>query len=204
MLQFLAVRFGRALITMLLVLIIAFLTVRFSGTPFGQMYPDSLTAELEQALMEKYGFDQPLLSQFGTYLGKAVQGDFGRSLYSREYAVDIYAEKMPYTLAVGGLALLLAIAVGIPLGALAALYRTSPGSRFSMGFAFLGYAVPHFVIGIGLILLFGYYWRVLPTTGLDTWMHYVLPVVTLAIPMIATLARFLRASMMDAISHPMC
>jgi peptide/nickel transport system permease protein len=71
-----------------------------------------------------------------------------------------------------------------------------------MGAAFLGYAMPHFVIAIGLILLFGYHWRALPTVGLDTWRHYILPVAALSIPMIAGLARFMRASMLDAINNP--
>lgn len=202
MVRFIVIRLFRALVTMFLVLVIAFLTVRFSGTPFEQMYPEGLTPELEAALMAKYGLDQPILTQFRVYVTQFFQGDFGRSLHSREHVIDIYLSKLPYTLAIGGLALVVAIALGIPLGAAAALWRTHPGSRAGMGFAFLGYAMPHFVIGIGLILLFGYYWRALPTTGLDTWRHYILPVVTLSIPMIAGLARFMRASMLDAVNNP--
>lgn len=70
-----------------------------------------------------------------------------------------------------------------------------------MWVAFLGYAIPHFVIGIGLILLFGYYLRIFPTSGLATPQHYILPVITLAIPMIAAIARFMRAAMLDAIAQ---
>ena len=202
MLRFLAIRLARAGVTMFLVLVIAFLTVRFSGTPFEQMYPEGLTPQLQAALEAKYGLDQPLLTQFRVYLGQLAQGDFGRSLHSGEKVLDIYLARMPYTLAIGGMALVLAIAVGIPLGAVAALWRTHPGTRIGMGAAFLGYAMPHFVIAIGLILLFGYHWRALPTVGLDTWRHYILPVAALAIPMIAGLARFMRASMLDAINNP--
>ena len=201
MLSFMANRFARAAVTMFLVLVIAFLTLRLSGTPFEFMYPEGLTPELEARLAEKYGLDRPLPEQFVAYLGQVAQGEFGRSLHSREPVVEMYLRGMPHTLTIGGLALVLAIAIGIPLGAAAALWRTSPGARIGMGIAFLGYAVPHFVIGIGLILLFGYHWRVLPTTGLDTWKHYILPIVCLALPMIAGLARFMRAAMMDAISH---
>jgi peptide/nickel transport system permease protein len=202
MLRFLAIRLARAAITMFLVLVIAFLTVRLSGTPFQQMYPEGLTPQLQAALEAKYGLDQPLLTQFRVYIGQLAQGDFGRSLHSGEKVLDIYLARMPYTLAIGGMALVIAIAVGLPLGAVAALWRRSPATRLGMGAAFLGYAMPHFVIAIGLILLFGYHWKALPTVGLDTWRHYVLPVVTLSIPMIAGLARFMRASMMDAIAHP--
>ena len=202
MLRFLVIRLLRAAVTMFVVLAIAFLTVRFSGTPFERMYPEGLTPALQAALEAKYGLDQPLWVQFRVYLTQFFQGDFGRSLHSGQKVLDIYLDKLPYTLAIGGLALVAAIGVGIPLGAAAALWRSHPGSRAGMGLAFLGYAMPHFVIGIGLILLFGYYWRLLPTTGLDTWRHYILPVFCLAIPMIAGLARFMRAAMLDAITNP--
>lgn len=202
MLRFMAIRIARAAITMFLVLVIAFVTLRLSGTPFEFMYPEGITAEHLAALEAKYGLDRPWIEQFWVYLTDVAQGNFGRSLYTNEVVWEIYAERMPYTLAVGGLALLLAVLIGIPLGAFAALYRTAPGARIGMGFAFLGYAIPHFVIGIGLILFFGYYLRVLPTTGLATPQHYILPVVALAIPMIAAIARFMRAAMLDAIGHP--
>ena len=201
MLRVMAILIFRAVVTMFLVLVIAFVTLRLSGTPFEFMYPEGITAEHQAALEAKYGLDRPWLEQFWVYLTDIFQCNFGRSLYTSERVWEMYADRMPYTLAIGGLALLLAIAVGIPLGAVAALYRSSPGARVGMGFAFLGYAIPHFVIGIGLILFFGYYLRVLPTTGLSTPQHYILPVITLAIPMIAAIARFMRAAMLDAIGH---
>lgn len=201
MLQFMSIRVLRAAITMFLVLVIAFITLRLSGTPFEFMYPEGITEEHLAALEKKYGLDRPWLEQFRTYLADIFSGNFGRSLYTSEHVWQMYATRMPHTITVGGLALLLAIAIGIPLGALAALYRSSVGARVGMGFAFLGYAIPHFVIGIGLILYFGYYLRVLPTTGLETPKHYILPVITLAIPMIAAIARFMRAAMLDAIGH---
>ena len=195
MLRFLAIRAVRAVVTMFLVLVIAFLTVRLSGTPFETMYPEGLTPQLQAALESKYGLDQPLVTQFVFYLGQLAQGDFGRSLHSGEKVLDIYLARMPYTLAIGGMALLVAIVIGIPLGASAALWRDHAGPRLGMSAAFLGYAMPHFVIAIGLIVLLGYHWRALPTVGLDTWRHYILPVAALSIPMIAGLARFMRASM---------
>lgn len=202
MLRFMALRLARAAVTMFLVLVIAFVTLRLSGTPFEFMYPEGITAEVQAALEAKYGLDRPWIEQFATYLADMAQGNFGRSLYTSEHVWKMFADRMPYTLAVGGMALFLAICIGIPVGAFAALYRGSPAAQAGMGFAFLGYAVPHFVIGIGLILLFGYVLRILPTTGLSTPRHYILPVVTLAIPMIAAIARFMRAAMLDAIGHP--
>jgi len=202
MLNFMTWRVLRALVTMFLVLVIAFLTVRLSGEPFEAMFPQGITAEAEAALRSKWQLDLPLHEQFWIYLGKMLTGDFGRSLFTNERVWEIYFARMPATLSVGALALVLAIAVGIPLGAVSALRRGAASERIAMGFAFLGYAVPHFVLGIGLILLFGYHWRILPTSGLDTRAHYILPVLTLAVPMIAGIARFMRAAMLDAVSQP--
>jgi peptide/nickel transport system permease protein len=186
---------------MFFVLVIAFLTVRYSGEPFEAMFPQGITIEHEQALKKQWLLDRPMVEQFSIYFGRILQGDFGRSLFSHEKVWKIYASRMPATLAVGSLALLLAIALGIPIGALAALRRGHSSERVAMGFAFLGYAVPHFVLGIGLILCFGYYARLLPASGLDSPVHYILPVLTLSIPMLAAIARFMRAAMLDAIGQ---
>lgn len=202
MTRFMLWRLARAAVTMFFVLVIAFLTVRLSGEPFNKMFPTGITAEHEAALRAKWQLDLPLWEQFAIYCGKLATGDFGRSIFTHEKVWEIYATRMPATLAIGALALVLAMVIGIPLGAVSALQKGSVTERTLMGLAFLGYAVPHFVFGIGLILLFGYFWRALPTTGLDSARHYILPVITLAIPMIAGIARFMRAAMLDAIGQP--
>lgn len=201
MLQFMGWRILRAMFTMFIVLVIAFLTLRLSGQPFDAMFPEGLTIEAEQALIARWQLDLPLYEQFALYLGNISRGDFGQSLFTRERVIDMYAERIVPTLEIGGLALMLAIFVGIPLGAFAVIRRGTGFERFAMWVAFLGYAVPHFVIGIGLILVFGYHLRVLPTTGLSSPQHYILPVITLAIPTIAAIARFTRAAMLDAIAQ---
>lgn len=202
MVQFMSGRLLRALVALTLVLIIAFVTVRFSGEPFERMFPEGTTVEHEQALRVEWNLDKPLPVQFMIYLGNIFSGNFGQSLFTKESVWLIYAERLPATLALGGLSLLVAIGIGIPLGAISALWRQSAAARLAMWFAFLGYAVPHYVLGIGLVLLFGYFWRILPTSGLDSAWHYILPVLTLAIPMIAALARYMRAAMLDAIAQP--
>ncbi len=202
MLRFFLWRLSRALVTMFFVLLIAFLTVRFSGDPLESMFPEGVTIEQAEALYRRWNLDLPLAEQFAIYLGHILTGDFGRSLFSEEKVWKMYADRLPATLSVGALALVVAIAIGIPLGAISALKRGSVAERSLMGIAFLGYAVPHFVLGIGLILCFGYYWRLLPTSGLESPAHYILPVLTLAVPMIAGVARFMRAAMLDTIGKP--
>ena len=186
---------------MFVVLVISFVVGRLSGTPFEIMFPDGLTVEHQEALEKKYKLDLPMHEQFQLYVAQLFRGEFGRSLHTGEHVWQMYALRMPATLALGSLALLVGIFVGLPLGALAALYRKNVGVSGALILVFLGYAVPHFVIGISLILLFGYLLQILPTTGLETWRHYLLPTITLAIPMIAVLARFMRAAMLDAIGQ---
>lgn len=202
MLSFMSIRLFRAFLALLLVLVIAFVTVRFSGEPFERMFPEGLTVELEAQLRNEWFTDRSLFEQFFIYLGQIMRGDFGQSLYTKEDVWQIYADRMPATLAVGGLAFVFSVLVGLPLGAIAALWRQSGVAKTVMAFTFLGYAVPHYVLGIGLVLLFGLHWQVLPTNGLATAQHYILPVLTLSIPMIAGLARYMRAAMLDAINQP--
>lgn len=199
--SFLALRLLRALLTMFFVLVSAFLTVRLSGEPFERMFPHGLTEQAKDVLRREWNLDLPFVQQFTIYLGTLLRGDFGVSLFTGENVWQMYASRMPATLAIGSLALVLALAIGIPLGALSALRRGSATERVAMSVAFLGYAAPHFVIGIGLVLILGYHLRLLPTTGLATGQHYILPVVTLAIPMIAIIARFMRAAMLDAVAQ---
>lgn len=202
MLSFMSIRLFRAFLALLLVLVIAFVTVRFSGEPFARMFPEGLTVELEAQLRSEWFTDRSLFEQFFIYLGQILRGDFGQSLYTKEEVWQIYADRMPATLAVGGLAFVTSVLIGLPLGAIAALWRQSGVAKTVMAFTFLGYAVPHYVLGIGLVLLFGLHWQILPTNGLATAQHYILPVLTLSIPMIAGLARYMRAAMLDAINQP--
>jgi len=200
-LRYVAWRLARAALTLTIVLLIAFATLRYSGTPIQSLYPEGLTAEQEQRLLEKWNLHLPLHEQFLLYLQQIAKGDFGTSLATREPVVEVYLDRLPATLELGGLAFVVAVAVGIPLGALSALKRGTIAERAAMTLAFLGYAIPHFVIAILFILVFGFWLRWLPTTGLDTAWHYILPVTTLALPMIAAIARFMRAAMLDAIGQ---
>ena len=202
MLTFMSMRLLRAVLALAIVLTIAFVTVRYSGEPFERMFPEGLTVELEAQLRSEWFTDRSLIEQFGIYLGQIAQGDFGQWLYTKEEVWRIYADRMPATLAVGGLAFLVSVIIGLPLGAIAALWRQSGVAKTVMAFTFLGYAVPHYVLGIGLVLLFGLHLQVIPTNGLATAQHYILPVMTLSIPMIAGLARYMRAAMLDAIAQP--
>lgn len=201
MLQFLLWRTGRAAVTILAVLIACFLAVRMTGSPVDILYPEDATPEQKRLLEKQWGLDRSLPEQFGIYVTNLARGDFGVSIIERRLVTTVYAEKLQPTLMLAGLALAIGVAVGIPLGVIAALKRGRASARFAMAVAFTGYAVPHFIIAIVLILIFSYHLNWLPSTGAATPAHYVLPAVTLALPLIAALARYMRSTMLDVMNQ---
>jgi ABC-type dipeptide/oligopeptide/nickel transport system permease component len=201
MLRFLAWRVGRALLTVLLVLAGCFAAIRMTGSPVDLLYGDGATPEQIVELEREWGLDQPLHQQFGVYLRNIARGEFGLSIVERRPVVEVYAERMGPTLQLAGLALLLGTVVGLPLGMASALWRGRLGAQAAMGLTFVGYAVPHFIIAIVLILVFGYHLNWLPSTGASTPAHYVLPAVTLALPLMAVNARFMRSTLLDVLNQ---
>lgn len=201
MLQFLLWRFGRAALTIALVLLICFVAVRWTGSPVDVLYPEDATSEQRAELEKQWGLDRSLAEQFAVYLRNLARGEFGISIIERRPVVEVYAEKLEPTLKLAGAALLIGITVGIPLGAIAALRRGRATARLAMAVAFTGYAVPHFIIAIVLILVFGYHLHWLPSTGAGTPLHYILPAVTLALPLIAAIARYMRSTMLEVMNQ---
>ena len=201
MLQFVAWRLGRAILTVLLVLIACFAAIRMAGSPVDVLYPDGATPEQVEQLEIQWGLDRSLPEQFGIYILQIASGEFGVSIVERRAVTEMYGEKLEPTLRLAALALIIGIAVGIPLGVIAARQRGRPMARLAMSVAFLGYAVPHFIIAIILILIFGYHLNWLPTTGAQTAAHYILPAITLALPLIAAIARYMRSAMLDVMNQ---
>ncbi|MBM3342114.1 MAG: ABC transporter permease [Betaproteobacteria bacterium] len=201
MLRFIAWRLGRAALTVLLVLVGCFVAIRSAGSPVDILYPEDATPEQTALLEKQWGLDRSLPEQFGLYVANLARGDFGVSIIERRPVTHIYAEKLQPTLQLAGLALLIGVCVGIPLGAIAALRRGRAAARAAMALAFTGYAVPHFIIAIVLILIFSYHLNWLPSTGAASAWHYVLPAVTLALPLIAAIARYMRSTMLDVMNQ---
>src|SRR5690606_11028223 len=155
-------------------------------------------------VMAAYGFDRPLLVQYGDYLSKVVRFDFGPSLKYRDKTVaDIIAEGFPVSATIGISALALALGIGITLGVLAALRQNRPADFSVMALAMIGISIPTFVTGPILALVFGVQLGWLPSGGLDrgrmTFETLLLPVITLALPQIAIISRLTRASMIEVI-----
>jgi len=188
--------------TLFLVIVLAFLLVHAApGGPFDdqRVLPREIEANIEAA----YHLDEPLPMQFLRYVGGVVQGDFGPSYSYRDYTVsELIGRSFPISLQLGALAMLLAAVVGIGTGIVAALRQNSPLDKVVMGLAMTGISIPVFVIAPLLVLLLAVKLQWLPAswTGSQGMSRLLLPVVSLALPQIAYVARLTRASLIDVLS----
>ena len=186
--------------TLLLLITIAFFMIRVApGGPFDseKVLPPEIRANLDA----KYHLDEPLLQQYFRYLGQIVSGDFGPSFQYKDWTVnELIARGFPVSATVGGLAMLLAFVVGVLIGIIAALKQNTATDYSVMGVAMLGISIPNFVIAPLLILGTAVYAGWLPAGGWDwSWQRMVLPVITLALPVIAYIARLTRGSMIEVL-----
>jgi oligopeptide transport system permease protein len=186
--------------TMLLLITVVFFLIRVApGGPFDS--EKTLPPEIEANLNAKYHLDEPLVQQYFRYLGQILVLDFGPSFQYKDWSVnELIAQGFPVSLTVGGLAMLLAFMAGTMIGIAAALRQNTRVDYGVMGFAMLGISIPNFVVAPLLILVFAVYAGWLPAGGWD-WSpaRMVLPVVTLALPVIAYIARLTRGSMIEVL-----
>jgi len=190
-------RLVEALLTLWLLATLCFVLLRAApGGPFDA--EKAAPPEVQAALAAQYRLDRPLGAQYAAWLGDLVRGDLGPSFQYPDYTVNqLVAQALPVSALNGGLALLLALALGIPLGMLAALRADRWGDRVLMFGASLGLAVPKFVVAPLLVLLFAVTLHWLPAGGWGEARNVVLPVVALALPNIAYCARLVRASLLE-------
>jgi len=188
--------------TLWIVATLAFLLMRAApGGPFDA--ERKLPPSIEKNIKAKYHYDEPLTKQYLRYLGGIVRLDLGPSLKLQGRSVnEIIAKALPYSLALGGLALFLALFVGILLGTIAAARQNSPLDYAVMVVALVGISIPTFVIGPLLIIIFVFILRVLPVAQWGGPSHLVMPVITLAAPFAAYIARLMRAGMLDVLNQP--
>jgi len=199
--SFLLRRVLQALPTVLILLAAVFWLVRLTGDPARLYLGDFATPEAVQEVRERWGLDRPVLVQFVDYVGGVLTGDLGQSLrYSRPVS-QLIASRIGMSALLAFTALVLAVAVSVPLGTLAAIYRGTWIDSLIRLLIVVGQAVPRFYLGILLIILFSLYLDWFPTSGAGTFRHLVLPAVTLATPSIALLARLTRSSVIDVLGQ---
>jgi len=188
-----------AIPTLFIVVSLTFLLMRWApGNPFSneRKIPPEILAELEK----QYDLNGSVSSQYFRYMSKVVQGDLSISTQYRNRTVnEILAQALPVSVLLGGMAYLLALAIGIPLGAYAAVRQDRTADRLAMLIALLGLSVPSFVLAPLLVMLFGVKLHWLPVAGWGSPDQILLPVVCLAIPFAAAIARLTRGSLLDVL-----
>jgi ABC-type dipeptide/oligopeptide/nickel transport system permease component len=189
--------------TILAMALVTFLVMH--ATPGSPLDPvaegaNPLSPEAQRALAAHYGLDKPLWHQFGVFIANAVRGDFGYSfVYKTRTVAEILRQTFPISLFLGSMALVLAVAGGLTLGILAAVYQNRGWDYLSVSLATVGVAVPNFVLAVFLIILFSFVVPLFPTGGWDSPRNWVLPTITLALAPMGIIARFTRASMLEVI-----
>lgn len=202
MVRYLLIRTGLTLLTFWLIVTVVFFLMRLApGGPFdGER---RLPPEVETNLRAAYNLDKSLPQQYIDYLRMLGRGDLGPSFRQKDFSVnELVATGLPVSLTIGGLALIIATTVGIAVGLKAGL---SPGSRKDialMGLTNVGIALPTIIVAPLLVLVFGVTLGWLPTGGVGSFSHYILPPIALALPFTAAIARLTRGSVVETLSEP--
>ena len=179
--------------------LVVFLVVHLSGDPAALYMGPEGTREDYELLRAAMGFDRPLPEQYGRFLARALQGDFGRSLRHQQPSLPLVLERLPATLRLALTAMGIAVLLALPLGILSAVRRNSLLDTSAMIFALSGQCMPTFWLGILLILVFAVNLRWVPVYGGEGWLTLVLPALTLGVWAMARTARITRSSMLEVL-----
>ena len=215
MLSILVQRSLHAVLVILVVSVLAFLLTSLVGDPVASILGIQATPEDRAILAERLRLDEPWIVRYLSFLGGAIQGEFGISYAAQRPVGDLLLERIPATMELAFSALILSLAIGIPLGVFAAVYRDSWVSSALMVGSIVGVSLPTFVVGILLIFLFSVHLGWLPSfgrgetvdigwwsTGLLTWSGLkalIMPALSLAISQVALIARLVRAEMLEVL-----
>ena len=188
--------------TLLIVAVLVFLFVNLlPGDPARLIAGPEAEAEVIELVRKQLGLDQPLRVQFWHYMTNVLQGDFGTSMVSRRPVSEEIASRFMPSLWLTIASMAWAVLFGMTAGIIAAVWRNRWPDRLSMTLAVTGISFPAFALGMLLMQIFSVELGWLPTVGADTWLHYVLPSITLGAAVAAVLARFTRASFVDVLSE---
>ena len=200
MLRFLAGKLVEAALVCITVSVITFALTHWTGDLAIAIGGMDASKEETERLRSTYGLDRPLVLQYADWAGRALRGDFGTSFFSKEDVFRLILSRLPVTVILAFLSLGLGLAIAVPLGVFAA---TRPGSwvdRFALSLAVLGQAMPSYWSALLLILLFGVQLQILPISGTDSWLNFVLPTLALGWFVMPVLMRLARAGMIDVLA----
>lgn len=202
MLNFLLRRIGLSIVVLFGLSVIVFVVLNLSGDPVRLLLPPDAPATEVEAFRERMGFNDPLPVRYWAFLTQVVRLDFGASIQYRVPALELVLERLPHTLSLAGLAILIAVVLGVPAGALAALHRGRVADTLVSGIAIVGQSTPVFWLAIMAILLFSVQLGWLPASGSGSWRHYILPSTTLAVFLLGGIVRVTRTSFLEVLSRP--
>lgn len=213
MLSFIAKRLAQSVLVMAIVSAVSFSVFNFVGDPVNNMVGQDATREQRLEIRDKLGLDDPIITQYGRFVGNMLQADFGLSYRIKRPVDDLIAERLPATLELVFVSAIISLFFGIVLGIYTGIKRNSWISRVILSTSLAGVSLPTFVIGIGLIYLFAVHLRWLPSSGrsgvvelgwwktslitLEGWRSIILPAITLSLFQLTLILRLVRAEMME-------
>jgi peptide/nickel transport system permease protein len=200
MLAYTLKRLGLAVLVALFVSAVAFALLRLSGDPALAIAGEGAREADIELVRKTYGLDRPLPVQYLDWLATMFKGDLGQSLYFRTDVWRLIVDKLPVTFIIGGLAILFALALSVPLGVLAAVFAGSWLDRAALVIAVVGQALPTFFFALVLMMLFSINLRWLPVSGSDTWAHFVMPTIALGYYVTPPIMRLVRAGMIEVLA----
>jgi peptide/nickel transport system permease protein len=201
MLEFLGGRLLRMAVTLWAIVSVVFLATRLTGNPIDFLMPEGLDAASRREMIAYWGLDRSVIEQYALFWRSLLSGDFGLGLMERRPVATIFTERLWQSASLLLATLGLTVAVGVPTGIMAALWRGQARGSGLLFVAFLGYAIPNFVLAILLLLVFSYSLHWLPSAGSASLAHYLMPTVALSAYFIAALARYTRNAMLDVLSE---
>ncbi len=192
----------RTFLTLWVLLTLLFVLMRLSGDPIRSVFENGTPQYIIDYYRKKWGLDRPVLQQYFEYLGNILKGDLGRSFFDGRPVLDHIGEALPNTLKLGLISFLVSSLGGLALGLWAALKQGSFIDRMIVTITVLSYSMPNYFLGIIMILVLSLGFRWLPTGGMGDWKNYIMPVITLATPAAAYIARFARSALLDVLRQP--
>lgn len=200
MTKFILGRLGMAILVAITVSAVTFLMLNLAGDPAISIAGETASPESIAQIRAQYGFDQPLVVQYGRWLFNAATGNFGDSYYFKVPVSDLISQRIGVTMILGCLGITFALILSIPLGVLAAVKPNSIFDRASLFLAVVGQAIPSFWGGLLLIVLFSIKLRWLPASGSASWKNFIMPTIVLGYYATPALMRLTRAGMIEVLS----
>lgn len=190
-------RLGQSILLLFGIVVLVFAMVRITGDPAALMMPREASAAEIEAFRERMGFNDPITVQFGRFFTGAIQGDFGNSLHFKTPAMPLVIERLPATVQLATVGLLMALVVAIPLGLVGGFNPGSFIDSFGRLWALLGQSIPNFWLGLMMIIFFGVKLQWFPTFGRDTWTSVIMPAFVLGLPVMGQIVRLTRSAVLE-------